>query len=857
MPKLHPLLTGQLNADRKKYVDDLFRLRPTKGQTSISTVVEAVVLASIQSAIASRGASVTESVNATSSQSAVANFVASITETVSAISTQGYPGSASIVVILCTDIIDGPKTGGQSNNGAFVTLYGIFGSAGSVTLNGAAVASIILWSSNRIIVQLGAGVSTGNFTVTNGTGESSTGVVKKAYGGAASADFTVRAGVIQFVSLTGTSGDGSYTNPYSPSQLQGAIGSGKITYFRGGTYTSVMNNGWNVGNISLSSSHSGSAYNTTAFLAYPNETVQLSGQPVCLWHRYGATGDSSGTDVAHYIALCNMRLIATGSSVIGTGGVANSSVDFYPKSGAHGCRYVGNVSSCLYDFDTHTGIMVSAGDDNSFLCNVFKETGTYYVSGSSGTVQGYSPTKVPKPINTNHAMYVQLGSSNCQVCYNEFHSLSMGWVIQNHTDGLCTYLNVDIDGNYIHLGVNGNCRGITCSDALSGSVRHVRNNLLVGVGQGVHALRQGSGTVYWWNNTLVNINGGGIEITCANLPIVLADVRNNIFKNISGVQVDTTGGSANGGLTLGSNLIIDYNVTSDTRDTHRVTTDPLFVNEAGLDYHLQSGSPARDSGVAVTNPTDKEGTARTGTMDRGAYAYNSPLVEVKKSTASVLLFHGGGWSPATAALASVAAGNLFVSIMGGWDANQVAGSAQQAPTDSNGTLAVAIAPVLAGASNPIGWTVGARIDYIASAAAGTHTVTPPNLGTDGDGFLITVEFSAPGATWTKVDQGSALVGSATAGAVDGITVTTAGTAAQAGDLVLAVVLTDGNPTAIGVGGPSGYPNTILTSPTASDNIALGAGWKPATASGAQSATWAWADSACQVAVAVIAVFRRT
>jgi parallel beta-helix repeat protein len=53
--------------------------------------------------------------------------------------------------------------------------------------------------------------------------------------------------------------------------------------------------------------------------------------------------------------------------------------------------------------------------------------------------------------------------------------------------------------------------------------------------------------------------------------------------------------------------------------------DPLFVNRAGLDFHLTSSSPAVDAGTSATAPTtDFEGHSRTGDIDIGADEYHNP-----------------------------------------------------------------------------------------------------------------------------------------------------------------------------------------------------------------------------------------
>ncbi|MGZ3796191.1 MAG: choice-of-anchor Q domain-containing protein, partial [Pseudobdellovibrionaceae bacterium] len=53
--------------------------------------------------------------------------------------------------------------------------------------------------------------------------------------------------------------------------------------------------------------------------------------------------------------------------------------------------------------------------------------------------------------------------------------------------------------------------------------------------------------------------------------------------------------------------------------------DPMFVNVAGLDFHIQSGSVLIDKGADLSAffTTDKEGNARSGNWDIGPYEFSS------------------------------------------------------------------------------------------------------------------------------------------------------------------------------------------------------------------------------------------
>ena len=72
--------------------------------------------------------------------------------------------------IFFSDLESGPNTGGQNNNGVWVTIWGkSFGATqgtATVTVGAGAVASYPLWSDGKIIFQLGAAATTGSLIST-------------------------------------------------------------------------------------------------------------------------------------------------------------------------------------------------------------------------------------------------------------------------------------------------------------------------------------------------------------------------------------------------------------------------------------------------------------------------------------------------------------------------------------------------------------------------------------------------------------------------------------------------------------------------------------------------------------------
>lgn len=494
-----------------------------------------------------------------------------------------------------SDLDSGPNTGGANNNGAYVTIWGAgFGAtrgASVVTVGGGAVDSYILWTDTKIIFQLGAATASGNIVVNTG-GPISNGI-----------PFSVGTGNIYFVTPNGT-GNGQFATPMSPSSVYAAIAPGAIFYFRQGSYTAqygALN--WNNSAFVLGSSKKGLLGRPVTFSGYPGEVATFSGRPT-----FGLR-DSSET-VADYLTIANLRMI--GTEVCINGGARTPSGGEVAKSGAKGIRVVGNVFSATYNSNTMTGLISIGGDGWRVYGNEFKDTGT------------------TPPINNNHTIYIQVGSSDIDIGWNYLHDLRMGHLIQVHTDTPFKYENVRIHDNLITAAAPGDSRGISVGDALPGTYGVFYNNVFSNLGQSYSAIFIYSGNWKVFNNTFHNIRTPVSSYSAAVLikGVGTAEVRNNIFHVENGsAYVATDGGASMNQFTLSNNLYYG-NGSGPAADATKVNADPLFVNPAARNFRVQAASLAIDKGssaVSTVVTKDRDGGSRPygAAIDIGAYEYGS------------------------------------------------------------------------------------------------------------------------------------------------------------------------------------------------------------------------------------------
>ncbi len=158
------------------------------------------------------------------------------------------------------------------------------------------------------------------------------------------------------------------------------------------------------------------------------------------------------------------------------------------------------------------------------------------------------------------------------------------------------------------------------------------NNNMIGYGK-EGLTNAGLQAIYIVNNTLINKRPNScIFLDIQNgAPTVL--VSNNIMAGI--------GTMLNGTATSSSNNVVENNISS-----------LYFVDESNYNYHLNSNSPAVDAGATIASqnginltpdsaykhPMSSELRSTNGTIDAGAYEYNSSVGISSNSRSQMIIF---------------------------------------------------------------------------------------------------------------------------------------------------------------------------------------------------------------------------
>lgn len=529
--------------------------------------------------------------------------------------TAPLPPTKGAPYVAYTDIVSGPGTGGEGNNGVYLSLFGVnFGgdmTKVSVTVGGGAVARVVyLGASNgrpdieQLSVQLGAAAKTGAIQVTvNGVASNT------------DQTFTVSPGNIYFVdnntalthgltSLPSDTNAGTITAPFRHVQFNGGaagamskVKPGDFVVMRGysGTYAEAPGCSaskpclWGVG-------YSGTDVGTSAtaavtLMGYPGEVpfADLSGVAA----QHGGVFAWDDTVANDWVNIVGIRLEAAGTQ----GAIDTQTHEAY-------WRVVNDDIS-----------MTSAGSGTNEGAIGGDAVGQFWVGNHIHDTAGGSS-------NQTHGIYVD-GEGSFEVAYNWVENIHNGTGIQlygdNGPDGNPTVItDAHVHHNIVHDTLKYGINIANGDDGASGSLTNIAvwNNLVYNTGlPGLifNYLVSTSPLVgaLIYNNTFFNVcttcaanNAGAISNDNGSvLTSSSASFVNNIVVPHAGVNYISDESSGLSSIMASTNLWSGGK--GSTLGTGAITGTPVFVSAPAAmvasggalpDMHLMAGSPGLGAG---------------------------------------------------------------------------------------------------------------------------------------------------------------------------------------------------------------------------------------------------------------------
>ena len=375
---------------------------------------------------------------------------------------------------------------------------------------------------------------------------------------------------------------------------------------------------------------SGTAGAEVTFAAYPGESPVLDGSTVFL-----STGDLAGlfeVVLQSWVRVRGLRVEHAGPGELTAGFLVESSQHVTIES----CSTYDTVSSGIGVWGASD--VTLAGNDVARAC-----TGPMQESISVGGTTGFelrgNVVRDGPPLPAGkEGICVKDGSNTGTVHHNLVTGLHQKVGLYLDAWDKRTF-DIDVHGNRT-WGIDG-ADGIALASEMGGLLENIRVHDNVSFENGYYGISVGvngtspthpmNGIVIVDNTVAANgTTGWGGGITVYNPGAANVVVRNNLANANAAFQIAVSADVPAGAVVVDHNLIYPFLGTEpdEVRGTDYVEADPLFVNAATHDYHVQAGSPAIDHGaVALAPPVDADGLLRPQGpgVDIGAFEVPAPL----------------------------------------------------------------------------------------------------------------------------------------------------------------------------------------------------------------------------------------
>ncbi|MBI1891072.1 MAG: hypothetical protein HYS18_10525 [Burkholderiales bacterium] len=545
-------------------------------------------------------------------------------------STTTTTASAGGPTVLYTDVISGPTSGGEGNNGTYLSIFGKnFGSSGLGTTTKVYLGNVEVASYRSLGTSKVPGMQ--QITVQVGSlGGAAQGValpIKVTVGGVASntnVTFMPNPGRILYVdNVAGndaTAVPGDITHPYRYVQTPALYTGGAWPIARAGDMIVMRGRGnanpWtDVGfenyfmrfrDKSGSAPTGVSGTGAIVLMGYPGEDTYIRGTLAngmtggCV----SAINGQSFPGLGQWVVIANLRLDCEGYD-----GPISQQIF------GHNWRVINNDLSASTAPRTGGSVPRMAGITGNGNNAVWYGNHIHDIQGSAQEC---------------HGIYID-GDGSYDIAYNYIHDIRDGNGFQVYVNGG----NGSVEANNINLHHNlirdVSKHGVNLADGTKNNV-NVWNNVVYNVQYAAirfNTLTLSGAKIY--NNTFYNTNQAknsfyGALTNDWSLPTGAMDVENNIFYVAAGTPYNS--GSVTVPPSAGTfTRNVWFNGTGNPSiDSAPVVLDPLFV-VPGSDFHLQAASPAIGSGskaAAVMSlvTTDFDLAIRSAaTMDIGALKY--------------------------------------------------------------------------------------------------------------------------------------------------------------------------------------------------------------------------------------------